>query len=244
MSSEDQEKLIAYLENSGNLYIEGSNVAYDHQGTTFLTYLGVDFINMGTQNAISSIQGVSNSITESLEFTYSYGSDADYNVDVIAGENEIFSSQDEQVRAVIHQNRAFRTVCAAPILGAYYDGEGNNTKAHLVGIYLDYFGENETQIDPNILNPAIYLSQNYPNPFNPQTTIHYYLGQDDFVEMTIYNLKGQKIKTLVQTNQKAGAHYVTWQGFDDYGKAVGNGTYFYRLTTTEKQITHKMLLLK
>ena len=90
----------------------------------------------------------------------------------------------------------------------------------------------------------VSLNQNYPNPFNPTTTISYALVKEDDVELTVYNTKGQKVKTLVNGSTAAGEHSVEWNGTDDTNAKVSSGLYFYRLKTTDKTINRKMVLLK
>ena len=67
---------------------------------------------------------------------------------------------------------------------------------------------------------------NYPNPFNPTTTFSYNLARESKVALTLFNIKGQKIKTLVSENQSAGIHHVIWDGTNDHGKKVSTGIYF------------------
>lgn len=88
------------------------------------------------------------------------------------------------------------------------------------------------------------LANNYPNPFNPTTTIKYGLMADGKVSIIMYNIKGQKVKTLVNESQKAGHHTIVWDGKDDYGKQVASGVYFYRMITDKFSETKKALLLK
>jgi hypothetical protein len=75
----------------------------------------------------------------------------------------------------------------------------------------------------------IKLNQNYPNPFNPKTTIEYTLPQKAFVELKVYNIIGQEIKTLVQKVQVAGAKPVTWDATNNNGMTVPSGIYVYRI---------------
>jgi len=90
----------------------------------------------------------------------------------------------------------------------------------------------------------IYLT-NYPNPFNPTTTISFSVLQtSSFVTLGIYNLKGQKVKTLINETLAAGEHSVVWDGRDENNKSVSSGVYFYRLKTRQQVITKKMLLIK
>ena len=89
------------------------------------------------------------------------------------------------------------------------------------------------------------LMQNYPNPFNPTTTIAYNLANKTQVQLIIYNVLGQKIKTLVNNKQTAGNHTVVWNGKNEAGVSVPSGVYFYRLETKSgAQQVRKMMLLK
>jgi len=83
------------------------------------------------------------------------------------------------------------------------------------------------------------LHQNYPNPFNPRTTIRYALPEDTRVKLVIYNIAGQKIKTLVNEEKEAGYHESIWNGDD-----VAGGIYFCRLQAGDYVQTRKMVLLK
>ncbi|MCK4694493.1 MAG: T9SS type A sorting domain-containing protein [Candidatus Cloacimonetes bacterium] len=85
---------------------------------------------------------------------------------------------------------------------------------------------------------------NYPNPFNAHTTISYSIPSDGNVELIIYNIKGQKVKTLINGIQPSGVYNVTWNGKDEIGKDVTSGIYFYKLRTQQNELTRKMLLLK
>jgi len=87
-------------------------------------------------------------------------------------------------------------------------------------------------------------STHYPNPFNPETVIYYSLSQDSEVELTVYNIKGQRVTRLVKSEQPAGAHRVVWDGRDERGNPVSSGVYFYRLSAGELTEQRKMMLLK
>ncbi|MGB2769137.1 MAG: T9SS type A sorting domain-containing protein, partial [Candidatus Zixiibacteriota bacterium] len=87
-------------------------------------------------------------------------------------------------------------------------------------------------------------SQNYPNPFNPRTSIRFALPQDAHVSLTVYNVLGQKVVTLVDEEQPAGYETVWWDGKDATGDEVSSGIYFYRLEADEFLEVKKMLLVK
>ncbi|MCK4653821.1 MAG: T9SS type A sorting domain-containing protein, partial [Candidatus Cloacimonetes bacterium] len=80
----------------------------------------------------------------------------------------------------------------------------------------------------NIIVKKISLT-NYPNPFNPETVIRYSIGEEGKVELTIYNIKGQKVKTLVNETIPAGEYSIIWDGKDSNGKRVSSGIYFYKM---------------
>ncbi len=104
-----------------------------------------------------------------------------------------------------------------------------------------YYTENDSYeiVPSNEIN-----SFNYPNPFNPETTISYDITKKGNVTVDIYNLKGQKVKSLLSEKQEAGMHNVVWYGDNDFGKKVSSGTYLYRVKNGEEEVVKKMLLMK
>ncbi|MCG3118631.1 MAG: hypothetical protein ALAOOOJD_00871 [bacterium] len=93
--------------------------------------------------------------------------------------------------------------------------------------------------------PATYvLEQNYPNPFNPETQIRYGIPKRTNVALRIYNLFGQVVATLVEGEQTAGTHIVTWNGLNSAGARVSSGIYFYKLETKDFMQVRKLLLAK
>ncbi len=88
------------------------------------------------------------------------------------------------------------------------------------------------------------LSQNYPNPFNPTTVIKYALPKDCHAKLTIYNILGQRVITLVDGPQAAGYKVVQWDSKSQSGNEVASGIYFYRLEAGDFVETKKMILLR
>ena len=88
------------------------------------------------------------------------------------------------------------------------------------------------------------LHQNFPNPFNPITTLSYDLPNDSDVRLAIFDMLGNEVATLVNTNQQAGFRSVQWDGTDSVGRAVSAGVYLYRIQAGEFVETRKMVLLK
>ncbi|KPL15154.1 MAG: hypothetical protein AMS26_08415 [Bacteroides sp. SM23_62] len=88
------------------------------------------------------------------------------------------------------------------------------------------------------------LHQNYPNPFNPETVIEYQLPRAADVEISIFNLQGQKMTTLVQEYRSAGSHKIIWDGTDKYSQQVASGVYLYQLKIGKFMQVKKMMLLR
>lgn len=93
--------------------------------------------------------------------------------------------------------------------------------------------------------PTVYtLSKNFPNPFNPTTTIEYAIPSSGKVELVVYNMTGQKVRTLVSEAKAAGFFKVVWNGRNDTGETVASGLYFYKLVSGKFNKIEKMTLVK
>ena len=89
------------------------------------------------------------------------------------------------------------------------------------------------------------LRENYPNPFNPVTTIRYALAQSEAVTIEIYNILGQKVKTLINNVQTSSGRYrVQWDSTNDFGSRVASGVYIYRIRAGKNIAMKKMVLIK
>ena len=115
---------------------------------------------------------------------------------------------------------------AAPDLGAFEYGLSSSVEAN------------------NEIPRRYRLQQNYPNPFNPETEICYFLPGVVDVDLSIFDISGKHVITLVKERQIAGNRAVRWNGRDKNNVAVSSGVYFYRLTTNSFSITKKMLLVR
>ena len=85
---------------------------------------------------------------------------------------------------------------------------------------------------------------NYPNPFNPITTLQYDLINDEFVNITIYDMLGNVINNLVQDNQNSGKNSVQWNATNNQGEPVSTGVYLYKIQAGNLVNTKKMILLR
>ena len=95
------------------------------------------------------------------------------------------------------------------------------------------FGDSEPDNEiPSIIKLALF--PNYPNPFNPTTIISFSIPKESKVDITMYNINGQKVKTIAKDEFEKGFHKLIWNGKDSSGKEVGSGIYFYKLKVNGK----------
>ena len=99
-------------------------------------------------------------------------------------------------------------------------------------------------IDEDLIPTVFALHQNYPNPFNPTTQIKYDLPEDGLVTISVYDVMGRSIKTLVNSNQSAGYQSVRWDATNNYGEPISAGMYIYTIQAGDFRQTKKMVLLK
>ncbi|MGB2697593.1 MAG: S8 family serine peptidase [Candidatus Zixiibacteriota bacterium] len=119
---------------------------------------------------------------------------------------------------------------------------------------VDYYWEDTKGVTYNCIGPngklvagivsEFSVSQNYPNPFNPMTEFSISLPQETHVNLVVYNVMGQKVKTLVNDHMSAGTHSITWDGTNENGNVVSSGIYFYKVVAGDIMTTKKMILMK
>jgi hypothetical protein len=140
---------------------------------------------------------------------------------------------------------------ANPVLAGFYDTPGDLSEIAVVGNYAitangNFVGAYDCsevlatpEHNPEVVPQSVELHPCYPNPFNPSTTISFSLPNVQRVSLTIYNLAGQTVETLLEGRQSAGRHQVEFNG-----AGLSSGMYFYMLQTGEYTATRKMMLLK
>ncbi|MCK5052305.1 MAG: T9SS type A sorting domain-containing protein [Candidatus Cloacimonetes bacterium] len=128
------------------------------------------------------------------------------------------------------------------VIGAYGDSDYGPASGSA------YFYENlNSAVIPSSVQCIEYpiLKSAYPNPFNPSTTISFSVHKESTIELSIFNIKGQKIKSLLSDQISAGEHSIIWKGNDDKGESVSSGVYLYKLIVNDKtEAVKKCLLLK
>jgi len=144
----------------------------------------------------------------------------------------------------------------------FFPERGKMVQVTTSGIWVYDFEYTVSEYDISVPQPMTKLLGNYPNPFNPETTISFVVGGSRFenppypplkrgesgvpVQLEVYNIRGQRVRTLLDGSREfgAGEHSVVWDGRDESGGQVSSGVYFYRMRAGEYVETRRMVLLK
>jgi hypothetical protein len=110
---------------------------------------------------------------------------------------------------------------------------------------VEFLLASESAVTTHATQPTGFsMAQNYPNPFNPTTGITYAIPVSNHVSIDVFNMTGQKVKTLVDQYMTAGTYRIEWDGTDDAGRSMTSGTYFYKMSSSHFNSVKKMLLVK
>jgi len=124
-------------------------------------------------------------------------------------------------------------------------GNYDSTAYALILGVCEYLGLDLSKIQLEATMPSSYsLLQNYPNPFNPVTKLRYDLPENSHVNITIFDILGREVKTIVNQYQNAGHRSITWNATNDRGHSVSAGVYLYRIQAGNYTLAKKMVLLK
>jgi len=126
-----------------------------------------------------------------------------------------------------------------PVGTAWYD-DFSTQKITGITTGIEDFGQQIAHQLPN----KILLEPNYPNPFNPSTNIQFTIPFDGVVRADVYNVLGQKVKTLLNTWQTSGSHTIQWNGTNDQNQQVTSGMYFLKISTKDHVATQKMIMMR
>ncbi|MBD3218833.1 MAG: T9SS type A sorting domain-containing protein [candidate division Zixibacteria bacterium] len=126
----------------------------------------------------------------------------------------------------------------------FTDADGNTVRPIFENDTIYLHRRDITDINPGVIPAKFELGQNYPNPFNPTTNIEFAVPVRSNVKLSVYNVMGQKVRTLVNEELDAGWKMVTWDGKSDSGNEVGSGVYLYRVEAGDFIESKKMTLVK
>ena len=247
LSSAQGQKLAEYLENGGMIYMEGRETWLDDPQTQVHPMFNINVVE-DNWFALDSIYGIAETFTDGMKFEY-YADNTflNYYFEPDPSAYVIFQSQPVSYACqVANDAGSYKTIGSSIEFGALLDNEDPSTKEILFKKYLDFFGieENTSDINDDKIFSNVKTSISYPNPFKTQTSIEFFLNSDSKVKLSIYNINGQIITTLINKYLAKGIHKIIWDGKDNSGKNVSEGIYFYKLQSQNFIEANKMILIK
>ena len=242
-------RLITYLSNGGNVYLEGGDFWSDplQQALAVHQFFHIDPIGQGGSD-LTQVQGVPGSLMDGLQFSYM---GMNQSIDDITNQTDseliMRNPADGNGCAVAYNGYLYRTIGASFQFGGLQDGGAPNTKREYMERVFGFFnipvgigdGPAAGTVPQNF-----QLKQNYPNPFNNSTSVEFYLPTDSRVELQVYNPLGQQVAVISQGWYSGG-----WHRFSLKADSWSSGVYFYRvrwITASGAHLSrlHKMVLLK
>lgn len=238
--------MINYLDNGGNLYFESVNIGLDYQGSDFLTYLGVVYVDDGGDNEVAGIYGGQQSIASGMMLRYSGGTSPHYSVDRLSSltSTALFNCESNFGRMYYHEGENYKVVASSVVVGALANGDSLNLKPYLMAEMVnDFMGFNPT-VSLEELQEVNLQADASPNPFNDKLVISFYLEKSDPVQIRIFDQKGSLVKTLAEDRMLPGIHHISWDGSNNQGCQVGHGLFIYSIQTGEKIFNGKIIRMK
>ena len=245
LSQQEQDSLAVLLNAGGRLLLTGNNIAesLSSQGSPFLA----DYLKTSWEGNLASGPPLLRPVTGN-PVGDSLGA-----LNVAQSSRDQLSPLDNGASALTYFNGTGAAITAeTSVYKSVLTGFGveelqsGEQRVDFLGAVLDWFAVPTPIRDGGTAGLAreLTLFQNYPNPFNPETEIRFALDGAAPVRLAVFNVLGERVRTLVDGRRAAGTHRVRWNGIDDAGRSVGSGVYFYRLESEGRQLTRRMLLVR
>jgi hypothetical protein len=240
------EVLIDYLNNGGNIYMEGRIVwTQDDQWDIF------DMFNIGTisqPSLFETLVGVDSTFTEGLSYTNSANQPVCfYYLDPVPPAFSILTGVEyPNCAAVAHDGGSYKTIGSIFELGALISSDTCRVDQYISEV-LDFFGVMQSTLNVEELAPDqnFTVLQNYPNPFASETKIPLHLESNALVEAAVYDLSGRRVAVLKNASRmRKGVYTISWNGKNDSGKEVPGGIYIYHVMVDGVPSSGKMVLVK
>lgn len=245
VSATDQEKLINYLNNGGNLYIESVNIGSDHENTTFFDYFGVELLDDGDEYEVVTLKGGCYNCSESLKFNYLGGNSPHYSCDKLDdnGATLLLNSEDGKGRMYVHETGEYKIIVSSIVAAAIANDDSLSLKPYLFSEFVNYFmGYNPvTKLQENIRG---WIAGNiFPNPFKNKTTIQFQTDRPGRIKVEICSMNGSVIATLADGYYKPGKYEIVWDTAKLSGNKPDKGCYISRIISGDQVITQKLILV-
>jgi hypothetical protein len=236
LTSSEASVLADFLDNGGNIYMEGRTTWYDDPQTIVHPMFNVTAV-FDNWFVVDTLTGQDETFTEGMKFSFDAVNPYNkYHLEPVVPAYELLrTTENTRGSWVAYDEGTYKTVAASMEFSGLVDGEEPSTKENLLAAILEFFGDILTDIE----EAKIVIRENvsvYPNPFIDNVVFSFTLEQRSEIILEVFNLTGQKESTVFEGILPAGNHHLTWQ-------ATGSapGMYFYSLKTDQGVITGKMI---
>ncbi len=246
LGSDEQTLLSDYLNDGGNLFLSGANIAWDLTASDSATAEDLSFVRerlhadfVTRRLASTSISGSSGSIFEGLTLNLeggSYHAEMSDAVAAISGAQTALEYSNGESAAITYSGPTNDGVTQHLVyLAAPFETIADETsRLEIMRRALNFFFDLSTSVDgqntqAGQIPKRFALDANYPNPFNPETRIRFHLPQRADVTLTIFNALGKTVRVLSNKSFVAGHHEMVWDGIDTSGRQVASGLYIVRM---------------
>jgi hypothetical protein len=246
LTEEEGQILADYLDQGGNLFMEGADTwYYDQQYTPTPVHpmFNINGIEDGSSD-LSLLDGQAGSITEGMSFAYNGDNSYVDHIEAIPPAQMMFMNNAPEYGAgVSYDAGTYRTIGFSFEFGGLQDGDKN--KDDLMIQILEFFDiqgiwTNVSENDPN----STIKTGSYPNPFRDETVICFETDKESRITIGIFNINGQLVNSLFDSMVGTGSHEVRWDGFNNAGNRVAEGIYFYRLQSGDDMVTGKLIIME
>jgi len=240
----DQTTLINYLNSHKGVYLEGADFGFNNSTSSLYAMFGCTYDGDGNASGnVSTVTGQTGSIAQGKNYDYLYQEGPDSYVDYIGanGGTIFFRSQDTYGRAVNYSGPGnnYRSIHSTFIFGALRNGTYN--KQQLMQSYMTYllsYTGAEEHAEETVSGLAVR-----PNP-GRIINVSFFAARPAGVRAELYNVSGQKVRTLLDQPVAAGSHTLTFDGKDDRGQRLSDGAYLLRLEQGDYSIARTIVLIK
>lgn len=246
MTAQEGQILADYLNQGGNIYMEGADTWYFDQLTTPTPVHPMFNITglMDGDGDLVQLNGQAGTIAEGLSYQFTGDNAYIDNIEAIPPAQMMFMNSDPVYGACVsYDEGSYRTVGSAFELGGLQDGD--KTKDDLMIQILQFFKVPGVWTNVKENQPGSSLSvASYPNPFREETAIRFDTKNAGRAILEVYDINGKLINCLFDADVNAGSHDVRWDGSNKSGRRVADGMYFYQLKSGNEIVSGKLMMMK
>jgi hypothetical protein len=241
--SDESQLLADYLDNGGKVYLEGDQFSGDMENV-FID----KFLTLAPFSHLADIQNIYG-FDLATGFTWTYNGYNLMNKPFLAQNNAVSvfktgTEENSDIIGIYHQTETYRTIASAfELNGVTGDNPGLTEMLHT--ILFDYFDVDEpTSNHDGTATASNTLINAYPNPFSSTLKIETDISKSGNIDIEVFNIRGQRVRTLISGTAAKGKMETSWDGCDNFGKPMSSGVYLIRLHTSDKSVITKTLLMK